>query len=333
MAVAETAASVSSRPAGGAFRGRAFGLDVQSTYDIPGLRKTNPASSARRTVCYDVPLAELERGWHEREAEPSVDLRFADGRLFMSISRHPQLGYRIWAPRHGRHIVSRDGSEIRSVLPRRASLGWQRLFFAQTLPLAATLQGLEPLHASAVGLRGRAVAFTAASGTGKSSVAAHLVAAGATLLTDDVLALESVGEDVVAHPGPARAGVSSHELRSMTSAGRGRFGRRIGTADKVYLEPAQAAVALPLASLYRISRGRRFVKLDVHEQIPPQPRAVLASSFLRHLRTKERLLNQFAICERVTSSVRLFDLEIPDSASAQAAAAFVLEHSEKVLPK
>ena len=119
----------------------------------------------------------------------------------------------------------------------------------------------------------------------------------------------------------------------MTSSDRGRFGRRIGTADKAYLEPAQAAVALPLASLYCISRGTRFAKLGVHEQIPPQPRAVLASSFLRYLRTKERLLNQFAVCERITSSVRLFDLEIPDSISAQAAAMFVLEHSGKVLPE
>ena len=331
MAVADIPAPVSPTPIGGTFRGRALGLDVHSTYDIPGLRGGSPAASTRRTLCYEEPLAELERGWHEQEAEQSVELRLADGRLFMSISRQPELGYRIWAPRHGRHIVSSDGSEIRSVLPRRAPLAWQRLFFAQTLPLAAALRGLEPLHASAVGLRGRAVAFTAASGTGKSSLAAHLVATGATFLTDDVLALESVADDVIAHAGPARAGVSSHELRSLTPAGRRRLGRRVGAADKAYLEPVQGAAALPLAILYRVSRGTRFSELRVHEQVPPQPRAILASSFLRYLSTRERLLNQFAICERITSSVRLFDLEIPSTTSAQAAAAFVLAHSETVL--
>lgn len=253
-----------------------------------------------------------------------MDLRFADGRLFMAIDRHPERGFRISAPRHGRHIVSADGREIRSALPRRAALAWQRLFFAQTLPLAAALQGIEPLHASAVGLGGRAFAFTAASGTGKSSLAAHLVAAGATFLTDDVLALELVQNEVVAHPGPARTSVPSHELRSMTSVERRRLGHRIGTTDKPQLEPSPASAPLPLAALCRIRRRPTFATLRLRE-IRPDPRFVLASSFLTYLCTRERMLNQLSICARVASSVRLYELEIPHSASARDATAFALE--------
>lgn len=45
------------------------------------------------------------------------------------------------------------------------------------------------LHASAVAVDGRAIAFAGASGSGKSTIAALLCAAGARLVTDDVLRL------------------------------------------------------------------------------------------------------------------------------------------------
>jgi hypothetical protein len=333
MAIAERVARVASTPEKPSRPrlGRAFGLDVQATYDIPALGSSDGRSSARRSICSERSARELEREWPEEGSEHAVELRYPDGRLFMSIRSHAEAGYRIWAPRHGRHLVSADGREIRSALPRRASLSWQRLFFAQTLPLAAALQGLEMLHASAVGLGGRAIAFTAASGTGKSSLAAHLVASGATFLTDDVLALERVEDGVLAHPGPARASVSSQELRSMTPLGRRRLGPQIGSTDKPQFEPAFASAPLPLAILYRVSRSGRRGAPRLHEHVPPEPRLVLGSCFLSYLSTPERLLNQLSVCEGVTSSVRMFDLEIPAAVSAQGAAAAVLEHAGGVL--
>ncbi len=312
--------------------GHAFGLAVEATYAVPALVPGTNGLAPRRTICRELSVRELERSWRDAEAEDAVELKHPDGRLFMSIRGHPELGYRIWAPRHGRHVVSLDGKEIRSALPQRGPLSWQRLFFAQTLPLAAALQGLEVLHASAVGVGGRAVAFTAASGTGKSSLAAHLVAAGATFLTDDVLALESTGDTVLAHPGPARASVASQELRAMTPTGRARLGRRVGSTDKPHFEPASAGLPLPLAVVYRVIRSPLAVGTPrFREHAPPPPRLVLASSFLPYLRTKERMLNQLAICAQITTSVRIFDFEITAQVSARAAAALVQAHLEEVL--
>ena len=51
-------------------------------------------------------------------------------------------------------------------------------------------RGLPTLHASAVSVNGRAVAFVSRQGGGKSGLAAGMATGGATLLTDDVLALE-----------------------------------------------------------------------------------------------------------------------------------------------
>jgi hypothetical protein len=333
MAVTEPAPAFIPAPwrQSGHTRGHAFGLDVDAAFDIPALGSTDDRPSSRRTVCRELSVRELERDWPAAESEAAVELRYPDGRLFMSIRRHPDLGYRIWAPHHGRHVVSSDGTEIRSALPRRAVLAWQRLFFAQTLPLAAALQGLEVLHASAVGIAGRAVAFTAASGTGKSSVAAHLVASGASFLTDDVLALEHVNDEVLAHAGPARASVASQELRAMTPLGRARLGKRVGATDKPHFEPAPTPSPLPLAILYRVIRSPLVGQPQFREHAPPPARLVLASSFLPYLRTRERMLNQLAICARVTTSVRLFDFEIPAQVSARAAAALSQAHLEDVL--
>ena len=51
-------------------------------------------------------------------------------------------------------------------------------------------QGLPTLHASAVALNGRAVAFLSRHGGGKSGLAAAMIQAGFPLLTDDLLVLE-----------------------------------------------------------------------------------------------------------------------------------------------
>jgi hypothetical protein len=150
-------------------------------------------------------------------------------------------------------------------------------------------------------------------------------------VTDDVLALECGEEGILAHPGPARASISNRELRSMTPLGRERLGRRVGSTDKSHLEPSPAPAPLPLAILYRVIRQPQLMRPLLREHVPPEPRLVLASSFLSYLDTPERLLNQLSVCERVTSSVRMFDFEIPTSVSASVAAAVAYAHAERVL--
>jgi hypothetical protein len=328
MAVAERAAGPAAA-AGAVTRGSAFGLAVEADFAVPALGAATDA--ARRTTCRAVTAQELDGACPAEGWTQDVDLRHPDARLFLGIRHHPEAGYRIWAPRHGRHLVSADGTTILSALPQRTQLGWQRLFFAQALPLAAVLHGLEVLHASAVAVDGRAIAFTAASGTGKSSLNAHLVAAGATFLTDDVLALEDGDGGPVAHPGIVRLSVDAHELTSMDRAGRAALGRRAGSSDKVYVEPPAQSGPVPLRALFCLDRGTAFDRVRIREHVPPEPRTVLASSFLPYVRTPARLLNQLATCAAVTDSVRVFDVELPTAGTARAAAEAVLAFIEREL--
>jgi hypothetical protein len=62
-------------------------------------------------------------------------------------------------------------------------------------------RGVPAVHASAVVVGERAVAFLAGNKAGKSSLAASLMQAGCPLLTDDILPLDCTGEGVKGRPG------------------------------------------------------------------------------------------------------------------------------------
>lgn len=258
-----------------------------------------------------------------------VDRRFGDGRPMLRIEHAPDSGYLIWAPGYGRHVVAEDGLAIRSVTP--SSWHWQRLFYAQVLPLAATLQGLDLFHASAVAVGGRVLAFVAASGTGKTSVAAHLVARGATFVTDDVLALEATRHGVLCHPGPPMLGVEPGEVERMSADGRARLGAEVGRTDKVHFATPPQRDPLPLAHVYFLHRGPEIRELAIEEQAAPEARPLLAASFLAYLRTPARLSTHLDTCARVASGARMFDASLPPEGLAVGAAAALEEHALSLL--
>lgn len=98
------------------------------------------------------------------------------------------------------------------------------------------------LHASAVEVAGRAVAFVGASGMGKSTLAAALCREGGALVTDDVLRAEPGGDgDVWVHPGgtETRLRPAARDLAASAPPGATR-----PTADgRLALAPATRSVA------------------------------------------------------------------------------------------
>ena len=83
----------------------------------------------------------------------------------------------------GREIIAQPHPEAAAVLIRQVLLG-------VCAGVLLHQRGLLTLHASAVALDGRAVAFVGPKGWGKSTTAAALHRRGHALLTDDVLALD-----------------------------------------------------------------------------------------------------------------------------------------------
>lgn len=76
----------------------------------------------------------------------------------------------------------------------------RHLLLNQVLPLALSLRGGHALHASAVLTPAGVCAFTGPTGTGKSTLAASFLQEGCPVLSDDFVALEEDGAQVLAWP-------------------------------------------------------------------------------------------------------------------------------------
>jgi len=135
----------------------------------------------------------------------------------------------------------------------------------------ACINGLVPIHASAVAHEGKVFAFTGPSGSGKSTLIAALGQLGLPMFCDDTLVLDLGNPDLVTClPGHKRLKLTPEALE-LTGA---RAEEPVGTGiDKYYAEAPAGDVMtpLPLAELIfleegtppaieRLSGGERFLR-------------------------------------------------------------------------
>lgn len=162
------------------WRYRAFGLRLQSTLPLPELYPDEDKSGAEDSsidAAIDVTV------WLADAPPPDVpeilpDVR-ADAHCFwMDV------------PCVGRFLV-RNGREMVVEVYPSVSEGDVRAYLLGSA-MGALLQqrGLLPLHASAVKVGGRGVAFIAPAGSGKSTLAMHLQHRGHRVICDDICAIE-----------------------------------------------------------------------------------------------------------------------------------------------
>jgi hypothetical protein len=108
----------------------------------------------------------------------------------------------------------------------------------------ACLNGLYPLHASAVAYQGQVYAFTGPSGAGKSTLIAGLGQRGWPMFCDDTLLLDlSDPARVIALPGHKRLKLTDHALELTGTVAQQPVGADTG---KSYVVPPAGGVAQPL---------------------------------------------------------------------------------------
>jgi hypothetical protein len=291
-------------------RCEAFGLIIESDWPLPGSSPV-PASASSPvpvTRVVQVTPAVCDDAW-AADAEQLLEYRpphRLDGAVTFTAERFSEQ-YRLWAKDFGRYLVSVDGG---TVACERGGVGreqQERFVLAHALPVAAILRGYEVLHVSAVSGDAGSAAFAGASGTGKTRLASRLVARGATFLTDDVLAVEAAGDDVLVHPGPAFMAIRPDDAAMLAEIG-GRLGAAVGSSDKTHVSPPARGEATRLRAIYHIQWGDTF-------RITPLERGelnrVLALSFLPYLTTPERLMRHLTIAQLVSAGVSQFRLQTP----------------------
>jgi hypothetical protein len=269
-------------------------------------------------------LDDLRRG---HKPERLFERLFTDGSPMLTVDHLAGVGYRIWAPYHGRHVVSEDGRRIHSAPPRRAGWWWQRLLLAQVLPIAATLQGLELLHASAVAFGERTIAITAEAGSGKTSLAAHLLDLDGELVADDVLALQLVDDRVVAHPGVGLVNIDPVQRATLGPRAAALLAESVGEGDKLYVLARLVDRPLPLSAVYFLHRDESFKTLRI-VTAEEAARRLLGSGFISYLASAERLLGHFEVYSRIAETIPPFVIQSPLQMSPKELAARVREHGE-----
>jgi hypothetical protein len=315
---------------GDAWSGRAFGLSLAGDLSLEGVvtskHERRPDTRLRR-----VPRSTVDRLWRDAHPSTLLERRLVDGRVGLSVQRDPDVGFRVWAPRHGCYLVAPDGSDVAAAPPAGAAWRWERLMLAQVLPLAAALRGLEILHASAVEIAGHAVAFLGGSGVGKTTLAARIVARGARLVTDDVLAVDVANEAVRAHRGGAVARIDPRELRTMTGDERRGLGPVRARAEKWHVTPALASDELPLGLTYHLVRRPEVDDVEIVWVRPYDPALLLGSAFLSYLVGPERLRRQLDVCAAIADTTPLYQVQIGQGSTSADVSEAVLAHASSAL--
>jgi hypothetical protein len=308
----------------------AFGLylEIDPHLEIPGIPQLEApgaldlAASTPTRVRLD-PDA-LARRWSAAEHAAERVRELCDGdTVLLSVDLAPPAGYLVHAPGFARILVTPDGTELICAPEPGGNSDWSTLLPAQALPLAATLRGFEVLHASGVVLRDRATLLTGPPGAGKSSLAAALMRRGATLLSDDTIALESREGTLIAHPGAALLQLRAAEHGRLSTPERAILGAGEAFLDKQRYNPSMTAPATPFGELLLLERVTHGPPLERIEAVDPF--ALLASTFNLSVRTPERLERHLDLAVALAATERVYRLRIQPDVNATQLAEIVHE--------
>jgi hypothetical protein len=280
----------------------AFGLDLDSETPLPFFEDLGQDAGAGAKATgrpLRISYGEEPPEW-PGDAELISDDRDRDGSVIFQIEAG-EPGYRIHGPAYGCSVLAGDGTELVGAPGEEGFEGWQRLLVAQVLPFAAALQGLEVLHAGAVVVEGAAVALSGPSGSGKTSLALALQRRGAELLADDVVAVERVGDGLLAHPGAPIAGIDLAEAERLGAQGEGEQAGvlAVNAREKV----ARAVLVpgpVPLGALFLLDRRLEGPE-EPEFEAARDPRQLLASTFNLLLASPERLAGLLDVCARIAA--------------------------------
>jgi hypothetical protein len=210
----------------------------------------------------------------------------------------------------GEFIVSSNGRRILCRrFPEASRESFQVYLLGHALSFALVQQQLEPLHATAVVVDGRAVAFVGSSGFGKSSVAARFLSAGYPIVTDDLLVLQPSGSAVFAHPGPPRIKLFP-KVAARFLAGVPAGTAMNGGTEKLVLPIADALACrtpVPMAAIYVLAAPRDACRVASTRIEPLSTKdafvELLKATFNRRLVTPGRLAHQFDLLSRIAAAV------------------------------
>ena len=301
---------------------RAFGIEIASSASLESLAAASAAGGGRPQATLAVATASPAH-WAPGRPRRVGQIPAPPERALATADENAGGSWRLRCVGAGTHFVSKDGTEITCLPEGALAPAWERFVISQVLPLAAAVQGLELLHASAVEIDGRAYAIVGSSGAGKTSLALRLLLRGAGWITDDVLALSAESDGLRAHAGAAIAGVRHAEAERLTVAERAILGVPLGDNPKeVLLRVKPTRVPLPLAGVLFLARDSSST---LGFEPVRDPRPLLGSTFCSLVRTRDRLARALDLYARLSAETPLVRVHVPRRLDADGLAAVLIE--------
>lgn len=202
----------------------------------------------------------------------------------------------------------RDGTRFR-IEPGLITTSWTTsaedmatYLLGPVLAFALRMRGMLVLHASAVAIGGGALLFTGAAGAGKSTTAAAWLARGASLITDDVAAIE--GKAVL--PGYARVRLWDDSAAALYGSAEA-LPLLTPTWTKRYAPAPMVEGPVPLRAIVILAgreRESRMRTLQGHEAVM----AVLARTSVPHLIGDEHRPHELARIVELVANVPVIEL-------------------------
>jgi serine kinase of HPr protein (carbohydrate metabolism regulator) len=173
----------------------------------------------------------------------------------------------------------------------------------------------------------RVIALVGGPGAGKTSLALHLVASGARLFADDVLALELSGKEVIAHPGVGVVNLNPAERDRLNGLIEDEHVAGVnGQELRVVVE--RATRPLKLAAVYFIDRPDAATRVSF-ERLDSSERT-LGATFNLSIREPARLRRHLDVCAAIASRCGQYRVGVPGSVPAAELASAVAGHAAGV---
>lgn len=182
----------------------------------------------------------------------------------------------------------------------------------QVLSVALLQKRIESLHASAVAVDGKAIVLVGNCGSGKSTLTAALIGAGASLITDDLLVLDRTVNDRLT----ALSGARRLKLHPDTAARVGLTFDSIamddGSGKRVYDIPSErfTSTPTPVHSVIVLRPHARDVSLTRMDNIRAV-REVIAATFNPLQNDARRLKLLLDNARAVVGAVPFYELAFP----------------------
>ena len=307
------------------FQYRVYGLPLLANRAIPGLAG-QPAAATNQ---WQVWLGSMPAGINARERAESACLyisnnRSDDGEPSWKICRLAEENYLRFRFCDGTDfVIDRHGRRIWANWPEPLTLEDAATYLlGPVLGFVLRLIGTTCLHASAVVIAGRAVAFIGAPGSGKSTTAAAFARLGYAVLSDDIVALSQRSGNFVAEPGYPRLNLWPDSASAVCGLADG-LPRITPTWDKRYLDlasdsPRFQSQPLPLAALYFFGARSDDPSAPFIDSLPVHRGLIelIGNSYANHLLDHQLRAKEFSVLGRLANALPLRRL-IPNADPSQ----------------